>query len=370
MPHIALTSYELETGGISRVAVHLANGFAAAGHRVSLVLCSDAGDLDAQLRTDLDPAVEVVTLAHRGFAKRALGQIATWPAMRRWVRRARPDILLGTANNISWFTGLAAGGAGPRLFIKTTNPILREKDGPTITALRRAGYGRLFRRAEAVLTLSEQESAGLARAFAGPDIRFVAVANPYVSPQHAANLPQRGTGQAEGRDFLFLGRLEPQKNVPRLLRAFAGALTIAGARGADWSLTIAGDGRERAECEALAADLGIADRARFLGFHPDGAGLLAKTDCMILPSDYEGLPAVVPEALASGCPVISTDCFLAAREMLEPLPGCAVVERDHEALAQAIASFEPPVDASQLAQAAQRYTFEGAVQDHLRAMGL
>lgn len=375
MPHIALTSYELETGGISRVAVYLANGFRAAGHRVSLVLCSGEGDLDAVLRKEIHPDIDIVTLSERGSSRRALGQIATLPAMRRWVLQEKPDVLLGTANNISWFTGLATAFARrgqPRLFIKTTNPVLRENDSAMLTRLRRWGYGKLFCHADGVLTLSEQESADLQAAFGDVSIHFVAVANPYVGPEHQRNYSNRkqsGAG-ATTRKFLFLGRLEPQKNVPRLLRAFAKARSGAGNEANNWSLIIAGEGSMRGECETLAKDLGISGQVDFIGFSTDSAGLLTTADCLILPSNYEGLPAVVPEALASGCPVISTDCFLAAREMLTGLPGCAVVARDDTDLAQAIVEFIPPKDLTPLTLAAERYTFAASVAEHLQAMSL
>ena len=367
MAHIALTSYDLETGGISRVAVYLANGFAGAGHRVSLVLCNDAGDLHGALAAKLDAGVELVVLSGQRARSRALGQIASWCAMRRWLRAARPDMVVGTSNNISWFTGLARAGLGrprPALFIKTTNPILRKADGPLLTALRRWGYAKLFGSAQAVLTLSEAESRVLSAQFPRQAGRFRAVFNPYLTPAFIA-APELAR---EPGLLIGLGRLSPQKNFARLIRAFALARADLppGSR-----LLIAGEGPLRGELEQLVSELALGDAVSLPGFAHDVPALLARADRFILSSEYEGLPAVVIEALGSGCPVIATDCFAAARELLSGLPGCAVCELAEAALAEAlIRSMQETPETRALRARASDYALPSAIASHLSAMRL
>ena len=369
MPHIALTSYDLETGGISRVAVYLANGFAGGGHRVSLVLCSDAGDLHAVLSAELAEGVELVVLSAKRARSRALGQIASWRAMRRWLRAARPDVLMGTSNNIAWFTGLSLAGLSgkrPALFIKTTNPILRKADGPLLTALRRWGYARLFGAAEAVLTLSEAESRVLAAQFSRQAARFHAVYNPYLTPAFLA-APQ---AQREPGLLIGLGRLSPQKNFVRLIRAFALARSRSAAL-ANARLLIAGEGPLRGELEALVSDSGLGEAVSLPGFAHDVPALLARADRFILSSEYEGLPAVVIEALGSGCPVIATDCFAAARELLGGLAGCAVCDLFEAELADAlVAALGETPDPGVLRERASDYALPSAIASHLGAIKL
>ena len=94
--------------------------------------------------------------------------------------------------------------------------------------------------------------------------------------------------------------LRPEKNIARLLEAFA--LTTTPAR-----LAIVGDGAERGALEALAATLGVADRVDFMGHQADPGRLYAGFDLFALSSDTEQMPLTVLEAMAAGLAVASTD---------------------------------------------------------------
>jgi glycosyltransferase involved in cell wall biosynthesis len=96
--------------------------------------------------------------------------------------------------------------------------------------------------------------------------------------------------------------LRAEKNLGRLLRAFAAATGARPAR-----LVIVGDGPERAGLEALAAELGVAQRVSFLGHIADPAPLYAGFDLFALSSDTEQMPIAVIEAMAAGLPVAATD---------------------------------------------------------------
>jgi glycosyltransferase involved in cell wall biosynthesis len=70
---------------------------------------------------------------------------------------------------------------------------------------------------------------------------------------------------------------------------------------------IAGDGELRAELEAQAVRLGIADRVRFLGWRRDLTTIYGATDVFLLTSRNEGTPVALIEAMAAGVPGVSTD---------------------------------------------------------------
>jgi glycosyltransferase involved in cell wall biosynthesis len=101
---------------------------------------------------------------------------------------------------------------------------------------------------------------------------------------------------------------EPRKNFPGLLRAFA---RLASERNDVYLVKAGRDLRARntPEAEALARDLGIADRVRFLGRIDDArlAEIYSGADCFAFPSFAEGFGLPVLEAQACGCPVVTSD---------------------------------------------------------------
>ncbi len=376
--HIVLTAYELENGGISRVAVYLANGFAAAGHRVTLLLCTSAGERHDELKALLRPEISCEALSSKKFPSRALGQIACLPAYRRWLRREHPDIVMSTANNIAWYScqGFQSSGLiNSTLYIKTTNPIIREKDGAMITGLRRWAYNYFFARAAKVLTLSDAESRILEGEFPSLIGKFESVFNPYVTDALLSLDLAGRTAEKGAFQMLAMGRFSPQKNMRRLVEAFAIAQKLDSAKGGNLmsqaQLVVAGEGPEYETLTADVARLGLSEQVHFPGFSNDVAGLLYKADMFVLSSNYEGLPAVVLEALGSGCRVVSTDCFPAARELLSDIPGCVVTERSAESLAQGmLQAAAAKIDPAALRARAANYSLDSAVRSHLMAAGL
>jgi glycosyltransferase involved in cell wall biosynthesis len=100
--------------------------------------------------------------------------------------------------------------------------------------------------------------------------------------------------------LLTVARLTPWKGIDRTLRALAQARGVR--------LVIAGDGPSRRSLHALAADLRLSDRVRFLGQVPraEMRALYRAADYTLLYSGYEGLPHVLLESLAAGTPAIAS----------------------------------------------------------------
>ena len=122
-------------------------------------------------------------------------------------------------------------------------------------------------------------------------------------PRAAAPGPTINGPTINGMVIGTTAALRPEKNIGRLLRAFA----LLADDGHGQRLHILGDGPLRASLEAEAAALGIAGRTRFLGHVPDPAAALRDMDIFALSSDTEQMPFAVLEAMASGLPVVSTD---------------------------------------------------------------
>lgn len=108
----------------------------------------------------------------------------------------------------------------------------------------------------------------------------------------------------------------------------------------------------------------------FVGYRPEPATLLPSFDALLLSSNYEGVPAVVLEALAAGLPIVAADCSRSMATLLgHGAMGELVPVGDEHALADAIARVRPSSQDQRLSLAqAQRFTLEEAAATYLRVM--
>ena len=101
---------------------------------------------------------------------------------------------------------------------------------------------------------------------------------------------------------------------------------------------ILGKGSLINDLHRLAAQLGIAEHVRFIGFVANPYAWMAQADLFVLSSRWEGFPTVAAEALASGVPVLMTDCKFGPRDVIEPgISGELVPVDDVAALARGMA---------------------------------
>jgi glycosyltransferase involved in cell wall biosynthesis len=162
--------------------------------------------------------------------------------------------------------------------------------------------------------------------------------------------------------ILAVGRLIPQKDFQTLIRAFAILQRKSEAR-----LVILGEGRQRLELESLAQELGIAPHVEMPGFVSNPYQYMAGASVFALTSRYEGLPGVLIQALACGCPVISTDCPGGSAEILDHGKyGRLVPINNDTVLADAMDSVlnEQP-DKNILRKRASLFSVERATQQYL-----
>ena len=115
------------------------------------------------------------------------------------------------------------------------------------------------------------------------------------------SVPLAGAGDAKTVTIGTVAPLRPEKNLGRLLAAFAGLERD------DLRLVIAGDGSERQALEGLAGRLGIARKTRFLGHREDVPAVLGSLDIFALTSDTEQMPNSLLQAMAAGRPVVAVD---------------------------------------------------------------
>lgn len=131
---------------------------------------------------------------------------------------------------------------------------------------------------------------------------------------------------------LFVGRYHEQKDIPTLLNAFS----RVAARDPTYRLLMYGKGEEELAVRARVEELGLENRVAICGY-ADPLSAYRKANVFVVSSSYEGLCNVIIEALAEGCRVVSTDCPVGPREVLEDgKHGQLVPVGDAQAMADAI----------------------------------
>jgi glycosyltransferase involved in cell wall biosynthesis len=127
-----------------------------------------------------------------------------------------------------------------------------------------------------------------------------------------------------------IGRLAKSKRNALLLKAVAdlpGGITAR--------LVLVGDGEERSALADYARSLGIDARVIFAGYRRDAAAIMAAADVLAITSNKEGLPIVVLEAMAVGCPIIAT-AVGAIPQVLGPESAWIIPVDDEAALVRAL----------------------------------
>jgi len=269
---------------------------------------------------------------------RLLETLPFLPSLVRYLRQERPAAMLAakTEANLAavWATKLAA---------VTTRVVVSEHTHlPSVVANRPAWrflmpvIRRNYPHADAQVAVSDGVADALGECAGMPRRRIVRIYNGEATDEllskARAPVDHPWFRPAAPPVILSAGRLAPEKNHALLLHAFAAVRKKRLAR-----LVILGEGPLREALEALARDLGIGADVDMPGFVENPYSYMAKSAVFALSSDYEGLGCVIVQALAVGCPVVSTDCPAGPAELLDHgAYGRLVPTGDRKALAEAL----------------------------------
>lgn len=144
---------------------------------------------------------------------------------------------------------------------------------------------------------------------------------------------RRRLGLDPARQYVScIARFHPVKDHPMLLRAFANVAQACPTA----DLLLAGEGEGRAKLEALAAELGITQRVKFLGVRKDVPDVLAASDVFALMSVSEAASLTLLEAMATSCPPVVTDVGGNPELVRHGVDGLLVPRGDAQAAAVAL----------------------------------
>jgi glycosyltransferase involved in cell wall biosynthesis len=370
LEHIAVFVPGFAMGGVPRVMMTLAQSLTEHCPRVDFVVAR----ADGPTRSILSNEVRVVDLAALRHRELPPGKVRTRtvmtsiPALARYLRRDRPQVLLSGGNyaNFTAVVGRAVARVPTRVILSHHSDFERELAGKPFA---RWVARHVYPRADAIVAVSQGVARSLSLGARIPAARITTIYNPAVPKnlQALAQVPldHPWFGEDQPPVILGAGRFHPQKDFPTLLRAFARIRRDRPAR-----LIILGSGKKPEDADklvALAGELGIDDDVEFPGFTDQPFAYMARAAVFVVSSAWEGLPTALIEAMACGCPVVSTDCPSGPAEILNGGEyGPLVPVGDADGLAAAtLEVLDNPPDTSALRARADEFSADVATARYL-----
>jgi glycosyltransferase involved in cell wall biosynthesis len=303
----------LNVGGAALHVLQLAREQKRRGHDVIVVAGTLAAGEESMEYAAEELGVQLLRLPvlQRELSPRA--DSAAILALRRLIREQRPDVLhthTAKAGATGRLAALGAGSARPRARVHTYH-------GHVLSGYFSRRWEHVFRGIERLLAYTSGTLVAVSDEVRDDLVGFgVAPARRFAVVPYGFDLPQWSEADEEARrsiraeigagDGTFVvgwaGRLTAIKRPLDLVRTLRALVD----HDVDALLVLVGDGEDRGAVEALAAELGVADRCRLVGFRKSIRPWYAAFDALILTSANEGTPVVAIEALAATRPVVAT----------------------------------------------------------------
>jgi len=402
MARIALFIHGLSGGGVQRSTINLAKELVRREHEVDLVVGTANGASRSMVPADvrLVPLQRRTRLSYLPLVMQAepelrrlflkpvmlplLPQKALFylPALTEYLEERRPDALISadTYCNLVAIWARRVSGASTKVVVSERNALSVQLQRPERRRAWRWRHvpplvGALYPRADGIVAVSDGVAHDLNRLCGIPRGMISTIYNPIYNGDELegrAAQPMHHPWLQPGQPpvILGVGRLVRPKDFATLIRAFAQLRRRQAAR-----LLVLGGEQERGERSrllALARSLGVVDDVQLVGHVENPYPFYRHVSVFVLSSYREGLGNVIIEALACGCPVVSTDCPYGPAEILDGgRYGQLVPVGDVTAMAEAIAAtLAAPPPASFLRARGATFTAERAASAYLSLVGL
>lgn len=330
---IATIAYLHGAGGAERQIIMLSNEMALRGHDVHMVVLNEF-----KSPYPISNKVKVHDLS--GMEKGKFGILKRFMAFRNAIKQVKPDITINYNLQGAYFS----------LFVgkKVCGKILYSERGDPYDSEYSGLLGKMrdwtCKRVDALVFQSE----------GARDFFTIGRKQKAIVIHNSVTVQQDRYPIAEKRDnrIVTVGRLHPQKNPHLLLDAF---IKIA-SKYPEMHLDFYGDGAMHDELQEKIYKLGLKDRVTLHSSRKDIFDCIRTARLFVLPSDYEGMPNALMEAMSLGLPCISADCRPGgARTLIDDgKNGFIVPVRDVNALAEKMSYLlENPDVAEQVAKEAR-----------------
>lgn len=318
--HVLMANGSLQGGGAERVIATLSRHLRAMGHRVSIAALSSGGEVLDELRAE---GFDIVN----GLSRTSMLGI---PAVASRLGRLAADRGIDIVHTHD-LRSLIDVGACRRLVGRFGHVHTFHFGNYPHLPRKYLLAERAFARApDRLVAVGRVQREGLAVALRLRVERVQVVWNGVDAPAARARSPESTGAPREVPTVGSVSAFFPQKGLSTLLEA-AG---IARSRGLEFRLRLVGDGPLRAELEATALRLGLAEVVEFAGWVPDAStSVMPSLDVFVQSSYWEAMSVVILEAMAAGVPILATAVGENPRVLANGETGLLVRPGDAQALA-------------------------------------
>lgn len=305
----------LQGYGADKTLLKIAEGLAELGLDVDLVTAKGVDKIGSQI----NPAVNLIDLGSSRF-----NLIKNVVGLTNYLIDKKPAILFSSIhfNNVTSACAITLAklvGVNTKLVVRQANRLEYQLKGypfpigPLMYPLIRMAY----KQADLIICPSKGLLSDLTKFMKAEESKIKHIYNPTVTPDIFEKAQQETNHpwfeQKSCPIVLGAGRLKPQKDFITLIEAFARVKRNF----QDAKLVILGEGKQRAELEALVTKLGLQGDVDLVGFQENPYAFIAKADLFVLSSIYEGLPNILIEALALKKKIVATNCPSGPAEILK-----------------------------------------------------
>ncbi len=352
--------------GGDRVVINLSKAFVKLGYTVDLVV-PEVTDYHQAVIEKLPSQIRTIDF---GLPIHPLIYFKKLFKLKHYLEQTEPLVLLANGDYVGLANAAKQISRSQTKIIQVVHVNVSHYFGKASNFRTKAKYFFLkhfYRNSDGIVAVSQGVAHDLAKLIDLPLDRIQTIYNPIVTLDllEKAQVPLHHPWFAPNQPPVILGagRLHPQKDFATLIRAFAKLRQQRPAR----LLIIGGEPAQKEMLQSLIYELNLEQDAQLYGFTENPYAFMAKAKVFVLSSQYEGFGNVLVEAMATGTPVVSTNCESGPAEILEygKYGKLTPVSNPDKLAAAILSTLDNPIDQDTLKARAREFTDFKSAQKYL-----